>query len=50
MLFLPCVATISTMKTEMENTKWFLSSLMGTIVLSYLGGIVVYNLALWWKL
>ena len=49
MLFLPCMATISVMKTEMENIKWFLSSLMGTLLLSYLGGIVIYHLALWCK-
>ena len=48
MLFLPCVATISVMKTEMENIKWFLSSLLGTLLLSYMGGIIVYRLALWW--
>jgi ferrous iron transport protein B len=50
MLFLPCVATISAMKTEMGNIKWFLSSLMGTLLLSYLGGIAIYHLSLWWKL
>ena len=47
MLFIPCVATATVMKREMENWKWFVSSQLLMLVISYSGGIIAYNLALW---
>jgi ferrous iron transport protein B len=47
MLFVPCAATIAVMKREMGNWKWFASSLLLMLVISYSGGIIAYNLALW---
>ncbi len=46
MLFIPCVATIVVMKQEMGGWRWFLSSLLFMIVLSYLSGMAVYQGAL----
>jgi ferrous iron transport protein B len=46
MLFIPCVATIVVMKQEMGGWRWFLSSLLFMIVLSYISGMAVYQLAL----
>ncbi|MCL2669511.1 MAG: hypothetical protein FWE89_02390, partial [Syntrophaceae bacterium] len=47
MLFLPCAATITVMRQEMANQLWLTGSLLLTLVLSYLGGIAAYRLALW---
>jgi ferrous iron transport protein B len=47
MLFIPCVATATVMKREMESWKWFLSSQLLMLVISYSGGIIAYRLALW---
>jgi ferrous iron transport protein B len=47
MLFVPCAATIAVMKREMGNWKWFASSLVLMLVMSYSGGIIAYHLALW---
>ncbi|MHB9098944.1 MAG: ferrous iron transport protein B [Syntrophales bacterium] len=47
MLFVPCAATIAVMKREMADRIWFISSLVLTLVISYLGGLVAYHLALW---
>jgi ferrous iron transport protein B len=46
MLFVPCVATLVVMKQEMGGWRWFLSSLILMIVLSYLSGVAVYQFAL----
>jgi ferrous iron transport protein B len=46
MLFVPCVATLVVMKQEMGGWRWFLSSFVFMIFLSYLSGMVVYQLAL----
>ena len=46
MLFIPCVATLVVMKQEMGGWRWFLSSFVFMVVLSYLSGMVVYQLAL----
>lgn len=45
MLFVPCVATLAVMKQEMSQWRWFLSSLIVMISLSYLSGFVVYRVA-----
>jgi len=47
MLFVPCAATVTVMRQEMKDRRWFLLSLLLTLVLSYLGGMAAYRLALW---
>jgi ferrous iron transport protein B len=47
MLFVPCAATITVMKREMADRIWFVSSLVLTLAVSYLGGLAAYRLALW---
>ena len=47
MLFVPCAATIAVMKREMADRIWFVSSLVLTLAVSYLGGLAAYRLALW---
>jgi ferrous iron transport protein B len=44
MLFIPCAATVSVLKKEMNNSKWFYASIVLTLIVSYLGGIAAYNL------
>ena len=46
MLFVPCAATITVMKREMADRIWFVSSLILTLAVSYLGGLAAYRLAL----
>ncbi len=47
MLFVPCAATVAVMRREMVDRIWFYSSLVLTLVISYLGGLIAYRLALW---
>ena len=47
MLFIPCVATVTVMKKEMGSSKWFASSLLLMLVVSFSAGIVAYHVALW---
>ncbi len=47
MLFVPCVATVTVMKREMGSSKWFASSLLLMLVVSFSAGIVAYHVALW---
>lgn len=47
MLFIPCAATFAVMKREMGSWKWFVSSLLLMLAVSYSGGIIAYHLALW---
>jgi ferrous iron transport protein B len=47
MLFIPCAATIAVLKKEMNSNKWFYSSIIITLVVSYLGGIAAYNFVRW---
>lgn len=47
MLFIPCAATVAVMKQEMKDRRWFILSLLLTLVISYLGGMAAYRLALW---
>jgi ferrous iron transport protein B len=47
MLFVPCAATIAVMKREMADRRWFVTSLVLTLVVSYLVGMAAYRLALW---
>lgn len=47
MLFVPCAATIAVMKREMADRRWFVTSLVLTLVVSYLVGLAAYRLAIW---
>jgi ferrous iron transport protein B len=47
MLFVPCVATVTAMRREMDDGKWFTASLLLMLAVSFLGGMTVYHLALW---
>jgi ferrous iron transport protein B len=47
MLFVPCAATVAVMKQEMGSWKWFVSSLLLMLTVSYLGGVIAYHVALW---
>jgi ferrous iron transport protein B len=47
MLFIPCVATVTVMKKEMGSSKWFASSLLLMLVVSFSAGIIAYHVALW---
>jgi ferrous iron transport protein B len=46
MLFIPCAATLIVMKQEMGGWRWFLSSFIFMVFLSYAAGMVVYQSAL----
>ena len=46
MLFVPCAATVAVMKRELDNWKWFASSLLLMLVISFSGGLIAYRLAL----
>jgi ferrous iron transport protein B len=50
MLFVPCVATISVMKREMGSWRWFLASILTTLIVSFLAGVLAYHVAVWIKL
>lgn len=47
MLFVPCAATIAVMRKEMGNWKWFASSMLLMLAVSFLAGMFAYRLALW---
>ncbi len=44
MLFIPCVATIAVLKREMNSNKWFYSTIVMTLIVSYLGGIAAHQI------
>jgi ferrous iron transport protein B len=44
MLFVPCVATIAVLRQEMNSSKWFYSTIIMTLIVSYLGGMAAYQL------
>jgi ferrous iron transport protein B len=50
MLFVPCAATIAVMKREMADRRWFVTSLVLTLVVSYLVGLAAYRIAIWFGL
>jgi ferrous iron transport protein B len=50
MLFVPCAGTISVMSKEMESKKWFVASILTTLIVSLLAGILAYHVALGMKL
>ena len=47
MLFVPCAATIVVLKKEMDDRVWFITSILLTLGISYLGGAAAYRIALW---
>ncbi len=47
MLFIPCAATIAVLRTEMNDNKWFISAVLTTLIVSYLGGMAAYQLVRW---
>jgi len=47
MLFIPCVATVATIKQETQSWAWTAFSLGLLLVLSLAGGIVAYQVASW---
>ncbi|MGP8152768.1 MAG: ferrous iron transport protein B [Smithella sp.] len=47
MLFIPCAATVAVLKQEMNNNKWFYATIIMTLLISYLGGIVAYDFVRW---
>lgn len=46
MLFIPCVATVTVMKQEMNNWRWFTASFLFMLVISFLSGVAAYHAAL----
>lgn len=47
MLFIPCAATIAVLRKEMNSNRWFYSTIVMTLIVSYLGGMGAYNLVKW---
>jgi ferrous iron transport protein B len=47
MLFVPCAGTISVMRKEMGSWQWFVASIVTTLIVSFLAGILAYHIALW---
>ncbi|MCX5806378.1 MAG: ferrous iron transport protein B [Proteobacteria bacterium] len=46
MLFIPCAPTFVVMKREMGSWKWFATSFVSMLLISYCGGIAAYRIAL----
>ncbi len=44
MLFIPCAATIAVLRKEMNSNSWFYATIAMTLVVSYLGGAVAYQI------
>ena len=47
MLFIPCAATIAVLRKEMNSNKWFYSTILMTLIVSYLCGMAAYNFVKW---
>ncbi|MFA5322572.1 MAG: ferrous iron transport protein B [Smithella sp.] len=47
MLFIPCAATVSVLKKEMNNNRWFYATIVMTLLVSYIGGVAAYNFVRW---
>jgi len=45
-LFIPCVATVATIRQETGSWKWTIANILGLLVISFTMGILVYQLAL----
>jgi ferrous iron transport protein B len=46
MLFIPCVPAIVVMKQEMGSWKWFSASFIAMLLISYIGGMIAYRVAI----
>jgi ferrous iron transport protein B len=46
MLFVPCAPTFAVMKREMGSWKWFFTSFIFMLLISYCGGAAAYRIAL----
>lgn len=47
MLFVPCLATVAVIKQETNSWRWTLVNIAMFLLLSFFGGVLVYNLATW---
>lgn len=47
MLFIPCAATMAVLRKEMNSNKWFYSTIVLTLIVSYLGGMAAFNFVRW---
>jgi len=47
MLFIPCAGTVAVLRKEMDSNKWFYSTIVMTLIVSYLGGIAAFNFVKW---
>jgi ferrous iron transport protein B len=47
MLFIPCAGTIAVLRKEMNSNKWFYSTILLTLLASYLGGVLAFNFVQW---
>ena len=47
MLFIPCAGTVAVLRKEMDSNKWFYSTILMTLIVSYLGGIAAYSFVRW---
>ncbi len=47
MLFIPCAGTVAVLHKEMNSNKWFYSTIIMTLIISYLGGICGFNFVKW---
>ena len=47
MLFVPCAATVAVLRKEMNSNSWFYSTIVMTLIVSYLGGMAAYQLVKW---
>jgi ferrous iron transport protein B len=50
MLFIPCLPTITVMRQEMGNWRWFVSSFLFMLLLSFLCGTAAHQAALYLKI
>ncbi|MBA4416953.1 MAG: ferrous iron transport protein B [Syntrophus sp. (in: bacteria)] len=50
MVFIPCIPTITVMRQEMENWRWFLFSLIFMLCFSLAGGFAAYHIAVLLKI
>jgi ferrous iron transport protein B len=46
MLFIPCAPTFAVMKRELGSWKWFITSFVTMLLISYCGGMAAYRIAL----
>jgi ferrous iron transport protein B len=47
MLFIPCAATVSTIRQESHSWKWTIANVLGLLIISLGMGVLVYQVARW---